>query len=136
MLYYTQGYSTKSSADASIPLMTGRTDGNKRVLFEAPTTLTPLFSLEIIQHKYRKIAGSVDAFVPIPHNYDHSADTAVIGSIHMVSKQYLSADEVKGKYAMVYIHDGTGQTLRGRIEGFTSLVQGDAYMKTINNSMS
>ena len=138
MLYYayTQGYSTKSSADASVPLMTGRTDGNKRVLFEAPTTLTPPFSLDSIQHKYRKIAGSVDAFEPIPHNSDLSTDTSVVGNIHMMGKQYLSAGVVKGRYAIVYIHDGTGQTLRGRVEGFTSLVQGEMYIKAINSSIN
>ena len=136
MLYdaYTQGYSTKSSADAPIPLMTGRTDGNKRVLFEAPTTLTPPFSLESIHNKYKKVTGSVDAFEPIPHNSDLFTDTDVIGST--VSKQYLSADEVKGRYAIVYIHDGTGQTLRGRVEGFTSLVQGEMYIKAINSSIN
>ena len=116
--------------------MTGRTDGNKRVLFEAPTTLTPPFSLDSIQHKYRKIAGSVDAFEPIPHNSDLSTDTSVVGNIHMMGKQYLSAGVVKGRYAIVYIHDGTGQTLRGRVEGFTSLVQGEMYIKAINSSIN
>ena len=114
--------------------MTGRTDGNKRVLFEAPTALTPPFSLASIHNKYRKIIGSVDAFDPVPHNSDLSTDTAVIG--RTVSKQYLSAGVVKGRYAMVYIHDGTGQTLRGRVEGFTSLVRGEMYIKAINSSIN
>lgn len=140
-LVLVEGLSSKATAEDAVPLMTGRTDGNKRVLFPTvPSQLlsTPFDSTHIsrVQSMLKRTPSSSDSFttsVPIQdewqdlyshllidstkpsysHSHSHSGDSGPLAT----------ADELRGKYAVVHVHNASGQTLRGRVLGLTSMVE-------------
>jgi hypothetical protein len=108
-----EGYATKSSSLADQPIMTGRTDGNKRVLFPAITNDIQDVSIEVIE-KYFKQSES-----------NHS-NLMSMQSTHKVN--YVDVELVKGKYIVVHINEANGSTLKGIPLGFCTL---QAFHKNI-----
>lgn len=142
-LVLVEGLSSKATAEDAVPLMTGRTDGNKRVLFPTvPSQLlsTPFDSAHIsrVQSMLKRTPSSSDSFItslPIQdewqdlyshllfdptkhshsHSHSHSGDSG--------GGPLATGDELRGKYAVVHVHNASGQTLRGRVLGLTSMVE-------------
>ena len=141
-----EGLSSKATADDALPLLTGRTDGNKRILFNTvPSQLvsTPFDSAHVsrIQSILKKTPNSTDIFTTAIENESNDWYSRLLSSSSDYSTNYVSdcstnssnnnghnsrlatADELRGKYAVVHVHNANGQTLRGRVLGITSMAE-------------
>lgn len=136
-----EGMSSKATAEEAVPLMTGRTDGNKRVLFNTiPSQLlfTPFdhTHLRRVQSIFKKTPNASDIFttntaieddvndlyahlLDEPKSASHTLDGTTNSNIN--SQRYATVDELRGKYAVVHMYNANGQTLRGRVLGLTSM---------------
>lgn len=127
-----EGPSTRSTPYA--PMLTGRTDGNKRVIFPAPQKLLPSVSslhfapLQglLASHFSSSTKGSASdsGVAKGAHMAAVSAlVTEALGKLSqedVVSLSASSVAELTGKYALCFIAEASGPTLRGVAVSLTS----------------
>lgn len=127
-LVLVEGHSTKSTPQRS--LFTGRTEGNKRVVFPA-SGLLPLCSLLSILRGRGVDVGSTVIAAPVASasaEVRSSMAACTVFNLVGVSEQevsgmadYLSLDAVVGQYAVVRVVRADSSTLRGVAIGSTTL---------------
>lgn len=115
-----EGHSTRSTKDA--PMLTGRTDGNKRVIFPQPTRLllsagSPhLPSIkDIVTHQFNSGVSGTDNFPQGTHmRSSFQLVTAAMDKIPIVDITTVSpSNALTGQYVLVWVAEANGPTLRG-----------------------
>jgi hypothetical protein len=137
-----EGHSTRSSP--SLPMLTGRTDGNKRVIFPAPTRILPSISSKHFRSLQGLLASHFSTHMTPAENTDVAKGTqmtavnalvsdflAGVGPEDVVCPSLASPDaavQLTGSYALVFIAEASGPTLRGVAVSLTTAEHAKSYI--------
>jgi tRNA A37 methylthiotransferase MiaB len=120
-LVLVEGPATKSTANNV--LLTGRTDGNKRVVFPALNGVLPMrdtYDASSI-NEFDEFAAKVQASIAAEHNEPEDGDNSD-SPVDTAEKVSLSAEEMTSKYVVVKIIKANGSTLRGIPVAYSNLL--------------
>ena len=131
-LVLVEGPATRSTREK--PMLTGRTDGNKRVVFPHPKHLLPSASSQHLtsvkqmlrRHFDQNIRTSLDASLPLGTHMHASAallhdDLSRLPPADVSSVE--QSDTLVGRYVVVFIAEASGPTLRGVALAHSSLAE-------------
>lgn len=119
-LVLVEGYSTRSTP--AVPMLTGRTDGNKRVIFPQPKQLLLQRDRtveQVLSEAYQsrtgdRVEGSASQAAGVEMRSTFDSLNGLIDQLPRDRVASLSAsDSLVGKYVLVFVAEASGPTLRG-----------------------